>query len=89
MNQSIGSKPALRVPPGHAPLAVAHKGASGERPENTLAAFERAVELKVDFIELDVHLSSDGVPVVIHDHDLDRTTNGTGPVRAATLADLK
>ena len=89
MNQSIESTPALRVPSGHAPLAVAHKGASGERPENTLAAFERAVELKVDFIELDVHLSSEGVPVVIHDHDLDRTTNGIGPVRAATLADLK
>ena len=75
--------------PSRAPLAAAHRGASGERPENTLAAFERAVELKADFIELDVQLSSDGIPVVIHDHELGRTTNGSGPVRARTVSELQ
>ncbi|SED82258.1 glycerophosphodiester phosphodiesterase [Ruania alba] len=66
----------------------AHRGASAEQPENTLAAFDRAIELGVDGIELDVHLSADGVPVVIHDDTLDRTTSGTGAVNAHTEAEL-
>jgi glycerophosphoryl diester phosphodiesterase len=65
-----------------------HRGASAERPENTLAAFRRAVELGAAGIELDVHLSGDGVPVVIHDATLDRTTDGTGPVDGRTAAEL-
>ncbi len=89
MSPPVQPKPALRPLPARAPLVAAHRGASGERPENTLAAFERALELNADFIELDVHLSSDGVPVVIHDHDLETTTNGSGPVRARTMAELK
>jgi glycerophosphoryl diester phosphodiesterase len=89
MSPSVEPKPALSESSGCAPFAAAHRGASGERPENTLAAFERALELRVDFIELDVHLSSDGVPVVIHDDDLQRTTNGSGSVRSKTLAELK
>lgn len=60
----------------------AHRGASAEAPENTLAAFRRAVEVGADGIELDVHLSADGIPVVIHDETLERTTDGTGPVAA-------
>lgn len=60
----------------------AHRGASAEAPENTLAAFRRALEVGADGIELDVHLSADGVPVVIHDETLERTTNGVGPVAA-------
>ncbi|UFU05261.1 glycerophosphodiester phosphodiesterase [Ruania halotolerans] len=66
----------------------AHRGASAERPENTLAAFARALELGVTGLELDVHLSADGVPVVIHDDTLDRTTSGTGPVGAHTETEL-
>ena len=54
---------------------IAHRGASKESPENTLSAFQRAIELGSDYIELDVHLSKDGIPVVIHDTHLSRTTN--------------
>ncbi len=67
----------------------AHRGASIEFPENTLAAFRRALELGVEGIELDVHLSADGVPMVIHDATVDRTTNGTGAVADLTQAELQ
>ncbi len=68
---------------------VAHRGASGDAPENTLAAFRRALEMGVDAVELDVHLTRDGEPVVIHDHVLDRTTDGSGLVRDQTLAAVR
>ena len=58
------------------PLVVAHRGASGAAPENTMAAFERAVEMGADMIELDVHATKDGHIVVIHDAVLNRTTRG-------------
>ncbi len=61
----------------------AHRGASAELPENTLPAFARAIELGAFGIELDVHLTRDGIPVVIHDETVDRTTDGAG-----ALADL-
>jgi len=71
-------------------LNLAHRGASGHAPENTFAAFDLAVDLGVDYLELDIHLSRDGQPVVIHDETLDRTVRGAGgPVgnhRAAELA---
>lgn len=67
----------------------AHRGASIECPENTLMAFRRALEIGVDGIELDVHLSKDGVPVVIHDEAVDRTTNGTGAVDDLSVEELK
>jgi glycerophosphoryl diester phosphodiesterase len=67
----------------------AHRGASLEFPENTLPAFARALELGAYGIELDVHLSADGVPVVIHDDTLDRTTNGTGAVASQSVDYLK
>ncbi|MGC4106016.1 MAG: glycerophosphodiester phosphodiesterase family protein [Thermomicrobiales bacterium] len=66
----------------------AHRGASKEFPENTIAAFRRAVELGVPGIELDVHLSKDGVPVVLHDETVDRTTGHTGDVTSFTVAEL-
>jgi glycerophosphoryl diester phosphodiesterase len=72
-----------------APWIIAHRGASGHAPENTLAAFERAVELGAQFIETDIHLTRDARFVAIHDKTLDRTTNGHGPVRDFTLAELK
>jgi glycerophosphoryl diester phosphodiesterase len=71
------------------PLVIAHRGASADAPENTIAAFELALEQGADGIELDLHLSADGHPVVIHDFTLERTTNGAGPVSAQRVRDLK
>jgi glycerophosphoryl diester phosphodiesterase len=68
---------------------VAHRGDSAHAPENTMAAFERAVALGVDALEFDVRLSADGVAVVHHDPTLERTTDGSGTVAARTLADLR
>jgi glycerophosphoryl diester phosphodiesterase len=70
-------------------LNIAHRGASKVAPPNTLAAFDKAIDLGADGIELDVHLSADGVPVVIHDFRVDATTDGTGSVADLTLAQLK
>jgi len=69
-------------------LNIAHRGASALAPENTIAAFERAVELGADAIEFDIHLSQDGELVVIHDDTLDRTTDGCGLVHQRSLAEL-
>lgn len=70
-------------------LNVAHRGASAVAPENTMAAFEKAVELGADAIELDLHVSHDGELVIIHDDTLDRTTDGQGPVHTRSLRELK
>lgn len=59
---------------------IAHRGASAYEPENTLRAFQRAMDMGATMIELDVHLSRDGYPVVMHDADVARTTNGTGRI---------
>ncbi|MFW5786494.1 MAG: glycerophosphodiester phosphodiesterase [bacterium] len=66
------------------PQIFAHRGGGGLRPENTLAAFRHAVELGVDGLELDVHLTADGVPVISHDPTLERTTSGSGAIRDHT-----
>jgi glycerophosphoryl diester phosphodiesterase len=71
------------------PLVGGHRGNPAEHPENTLASFRSAIELGVDMIECDVHLSADGELVVLHDHTLDRTTDGTGLVVQRTLAELR
>ncbi|MDW8065871.1 MAG: glycerophosphodiester phosphodiesterase family protein [Anaerolineae bacterium] len=71
------------------PLNLAHRGANRMAPENTLRAFRLALEQGADGLELDVHLSRDGVPVVLHDADLRRTTNGSGWVWEKTVAELK
>ena len=68
---------------------VAHRGASAELPENTLPAFERAVELGADVIEADVRLTKDGKPLILHDATLDRTTSGAGPLRELTAAQAR
>ncbi|MDO3408973.1 glycerophosphodiester phosphodiesterase family protein [Saccharibacillus sp. CPCC 101409] len=69
---------------------VAHRGFSGAAPENTLAAIRLAMKIEeVSWIEIDVQLTRDGVPVVIHDFVLNRTTNGRGPVRERTLDELR
>ena len=66
----------------------AHRGASAVAPENTLAAFVAALAAGADGIELDVHLTRDGVPVVIHDETVDRTTNGSGRIRDLSHAEI-
>jgi glycerophosphoryl diester phosphodiesterase len=70
-------------------LVIAHRGASGHAPENTLAAFRRAVALGATFIETDLHLSRDAHFVAIHDDTLERTTNGHGRAEEHSLADLR
>ena len=68
---------------------IAHRGFSGAAPENTLAAFKKALDLGVDGIELDVHQTKDNVIVVIHDKTIDRTTNGRGKIAEFSLDEIK
>lgn len=70
-------------------LNIAHRGYSGKFDENTMLAFKKAIEYKADGIETDVQLSKDGIPVLIHDETLERTTNGNGFVKDHTLNQLK
>lgn len=70
-------------------IRIAHRGASGNAPENTLAAFKKAIEIGVDAVELDLHGSADGEVVVIHDASLDRTTDHSGPVNQTALETIK
>ncbi len=68
---------------------IAHRGASGQYPENTLLAFAHALEQGVDAIELDVRVTADGVPIVLHDPTLERTTSGAGPVARLSLTEVR
>ena len=70
-------------------MNIAHRGASSYAPENTFAAYDKALAMGVDHVELDVHYTSDGHIVVIHDDTVDCTTNGSGPVASHTLAQLR
>ena len=70
-------------------LNIAHRGFSAEYPENTLLAFEKALELGVDHLELDLQVTFDGHLVVLHDRSVDRTTNGSGEASDLTLAEIK
>src|SRR5258707_9016841 len=70
-------------------LIIAHRGASGNAPENTMAAFRKAVALGATFIETDLQLSRDARFVAIHDATVNRTTNGQGAVHDMTLAELR
>jgi len=71
------------------PLILGHRGAAGEAPENTLVSFARGLDLGAHIIETDVHRTRDGVPVLIHDASVERTTDGRGPVSDLDLADLQ
>lgn len=75
--------------PAAPPFVVAHRGASAQRPEHTLAAYELALEEGADGVECDVRLTRDGHLVCVHDRRVDRTSNGSGLVSDLTLADLK
>jgi glycerophosphoryl diester phosphodiesterase len=70
-------------------MVIAHQGGRGLWPDNTIYAFERAVAMGVDVLEMDVHTTADGVMVTMHDETVERTTNGSGPIRSYTLAELK
>ena len=70
-------------------LVWAHRGASGYAPENTLAAFQEAIDMGADGIELDVQLTKDGQIVVIHDETVDRTTDGKGWVKDLTFDEIR
>lgn len=70
-------------------LTVGHRGVMGVEPENTLRSFARAEREGLDVIELDLHLSKDGELVVMHDADVKRTTDGSGPIAAFSLAELR
>ncbi len=71
------------------PLVVAHRGGCGLAPENTLAACGRAIALGADAVEIDVRLTADGQPVLLHDATVDRTTNGHGPLAALDAAAVR
>ncbi|MEU0945238.1 glycerophosphodiester phosphodiesterase [Streptomyces canus] len=70
-------------------LTIGHRGVMGTEPENTLRSFVAAQQAGLDVIELDLHLSKDGALVVMHDTDVDRTTDGTGPIAEKTLTELR
>jgi len=85
------------VPEGMVPVArlrpylgiCSHRGANEMAPENTLAAFEKAIELGCEFVEIDAHTTADGEIVIIHDHQVDRISNGTGEVSSLTLEQIR
>ena len=70
-------------------VVTAHRGFSGEYPENTMVAFQKAAELGSDLIEFDIRGTCDNVPVILHDQSLDRTSDGTGSPNACTLEELR
>ncbi|MEN9676518.1 MAG: Glycerophosphoryl diester phosphodiesterase [Verrucomicrobiota bacterium] len=95
-SQASAQLPAIELLRKDRPLVIGHRGASKEAPENTLAAFRSAMTAGVDLVELDYHHSRDGIPVVIHDATLDRTTDATNRwggqnlrVSDRTLAELR
>jgi glycerophosphoryl diester phosphodiesterase len=81
--EAIGGRPAPDI------AVVAHRGLVKGFPENTLIAYQQALKLGVDFIEVDLRMTQDGIPIIIHDDSVDRTTGGQGEVKTFTLAKLK
>ncbi|MBK8931434.1 MAG: glycerophosphodiester phosphodiesterase [Chloroflexi bacterium] len=71
------------------PIIIGHRGAAGHLPENTMLSFQQAADWGVDGLELDIHLTADGVIVVCHDEFVERTTNGRGLIKEKTLAELQ
>lgn len=71
------------------PFVIAHQGGDGLWPGDTMFAYQNAVELGVDVLEMDIHITKDGVLVLMHDETVDRTTDGTGEIESMTLAELK
>ena len=90
LGQRLGPEPATdsRYFDAPRPMVIDHQGGDGLRPSNTLLAFQHAVDLGVDVLEMDVHLTADGALVLMHDATVDRTTDGTGALADMTLAEL-
>lgn len=86
---SVSPLPPAAYYSGNLPYVIAHQGGNGLRPGNTIVAFNKAMELGVDVLEMDVHASVDGQLVLIHDTTVERTTNGSGDVSSLTLVELK
>ena len=70
------------------PFIIAHRGFSAERPENTISSFDHAIDNGFSLLELDVHLSADGVLVVMHDKEVDRTTDGSGFLKSMSFQEI-
>ncbi|MBN8656067.1 MAG: glycerophosphodiester phosphodiesterase [Anaerolineae bacterium] len=87
------SKPAPEHPyytaDSNRPLVIAHQGGDGLWPGNTMFAFQNAADLGADVLEMDLHITSDGILVLMHDETVDRTTDGKGEIEAMTLDELK
>lgn len=81
--------PSLSIPGKPKPYLMAHRGNRVSCPENTIAAFRRAIEEGVDILETDLHLTADGAFVCIHDATVERTTDGSGEVAGMTLGEIK
>ena len=71
------------------PTIIGHRGAAGVAPENTLASFARALADGAHILETDIQATADGVPILLHDADVARTTNGSGPSSGLSLAALR
>ncbi len=89
LSEPASEKPFFDAFPVDRPSVIAHRGGADLWPENTLSAFRAARNLGVDGIELDVHASADGIPVVVHDSTVDRTTDGSGAVSEMTVEQLR
>lgn len=87
-SQKMAAHPFFR-PDDPPVLVIAHQGGEGERPSNTMSAFQHAVEVGADVLEMDIHSTKDNVLVVIHDETVDRTTNGTGRVQDLTFEEIQ
>jgi glycerophosphoryl diester phosphodiesterase len=85
----VPGQPGVSVERPARPMVVAHRGASVEEPENTIAAFEAAIDAGADAVEFDVRMTADGHAVVMHDPDVSRTTDGTGLVCEMTLEEIR
>jgi len=88
-NQRRAWSPILTNRPNNNPIRIGHRGASNYAPENTLASIQLAIELGVDYVEIDVRYTSDGVPILLHDALLHRTTDGVGLVKNTSFAELQ
>ena len=85
----VASLPQSPLNNGDGFWVIAHRGVSGSYPENTLSAFQAAIDIRAEMVELDVSISQDGIPVVVHDRTVDRTTDFEGDVQSFSVEELK
>ena len=85
----VASLPQSPLNNGDGFWVIAHRGVSGSYPENTLSAFQAAIDIRAEMVELDVSISEDGIPVVVHDRTVDRTTDFEGDVQSFSVEELK